>query len=159
MGTNFYINQLINYNQNYDEAINSIDSLYSKIDDLYMVFNKSTGKEVKKVILDLTYLLDYINNIKTTIDSKQKATNNRANSCYNCYKRYCNKSYPDEVVGKKHYFPNADVTINQNTGLITVRRYYILEKDFWDNVKEFFLRSAGERSESYTVPITEMFND
>ena len=109
----YYIDQLKTYNENYDSAKTKIATIVSKLTKVYDSFNEATGVDISKIKTDLTTIIDSLNTIETKISTKQQKTNDNADSCRRCYKKWFFKQYDKYV----------DVHINYENGRVAAYKY------------------------------------
>lgn len=109
----YYIDQLKTYNENYDSAKTKITTIVSKLTKVYDSFNEATGVDISKIKTDLTTIIDSLNTIETKISTKQQKTNDNADSCRRCYKKWFFKQYDQYV----------NVHINYDNGRVAAYKY------------------------------------
>ena len=151
----FYENELVDYNKNYNSSISKVDKIINALENLYKSFDNASGIDIDNIRKDITNLKKELLNIKKKINSCKDKTNDRAESSKRCFIKYNNKSYPAEKKDNRDYVAGAYVYIDKTTGLIVVQREYTRIKGF---IEGLLLPSAGEYYDNNTIRKEEMFN-
>lgn len=100
--TNYYKNQVEQYNTNYNDAIKKVDALKNQFVNLKNSFNSATGVEVEQIRNDLTSIIDKLTTLRKTIVDTQCITNDNASSCERCYFKWKNSgTYNDVGIDEK----------------------------------------------------------
>lgn len=130
---NYYSNEIIEYNNNYNDAMVKIDNLRNALTDLYNSFADAVGMDIDKIRDDLTNLKDELQKMKLNINDKKIDTNKKATNCDNILTQVKNmpktetfysKDYAYESIGNRNvYIKDGCIYVEESVRQIPIEHY------------------------------------